>query len=147
MAQAVATATAGGDPDPKSFVPRAEFDRVSERLNTLETGTAEAKATAAVDAANDRIGAGSSLTVLKMPSAARAHILTAAVNLFDSAAILSVTITPPSAAAKIQLRVYLPYSGGTEEGTHRLLRDGTPLVSGHLLSGEAGQGNLDSFMD
>ena len=48
---AVATAKAGGDPDPKSFVPRAEFDRVSERLNTLETGTAEAKATAAVDAA------------------------------------------------------------------------------------------------
>ena len=50
IATAVAVARAGsGDPDPARFVPRSEFDALSERLNGIETGTAEAKATAAVD--------------------------------------------------------------------------------------------------
>ena len=39
----------GGEPDPSQFVPRAEFDRVSTRLNTVETERAEERATAAVD--------------------------------------------------------------------------------------------------
>jgi len=39
------------DPDPGRFVPRAEFDRVTARLNTVETARAEERATAAVDAA------------------------------------------------------------------------------------------------
>ena len=46
-----AKASAGGDPDPNAFVPRAEFDRVSERVTELETGTARADATAKVDQA------------------------------------------------------------------------------------------------
>ncbi|MDE0717156.1 MAG: hypothetical protein OXH64_04355 [Rhodospirillaceae bacterium] len=54
--QAVAAAkagggTQGGDPDPSKFVPRSEFDRVSERLTALEESGAESTATAAVDAA------------------------------------------------------------------------------------------------
>ena len=49
--EARATASASGDPDPSKFVPRAEFDRVSERLKAVEDSTAEEKATAAVDAA------------------------------------------------------------------------------------------------
>ncbi|MDE2904496.1 MAG: hypothetical protein OXQ28_00260 [Acidobacteriota bacterium] len=48
---AKASAGAGGDPDPAAFVPRAEFDRVNERLTTLETDGAAASATAAVDQA------------------------------------------------------------------------------------------------
>lgn len=50
-AVAAAKASAGGDPDPNAFVPRAEFDRVQERLTSLETDTATASATAAVDQA------------------------------------------------------------------------------------------------
>ena len=46
-----AKASAGGAPDPNAFVPRAEFDRVSERVAQLETGTATATATAKVDRA------------------------------------------------------------------------------------------------
>ena len=46
-----AAAAAGGDPDPDEFVPRAEFDRLRETLARLETEGAEARATAAVDAA------------------------------------------------------------------------------------------------
>ena len=51
--QAVATAkaSAGGDPDPAAFVPRAEFDALKGRLTTLETDGAAASATAAVDQA------------------------------------------------------------------------------------------------
>ena len=49
--EARATASASGDPDPSKFVPRAEFDRVSERLKAVEDSTAEEKATASVDAA------------------------------------------------------------------------------------------------
>ena len=45
-----ATASAR-QPDPEAYVPRAEFDRVSQRLNTVETERAEERATAAVDAA------------------------------------------------------------------------------------------------
>ena len=46
------TAAAGaGDPDPARFVPRAEFERVSERLQAVERARAEERATAAVDAA------------------------------------------------------------------------------------------------
>ena len=46
-----AAAAGGGDPDPDEFVPRAEFDRLRETLARLETEGAEARATAAVDAA------------------------------------------------------------------------------------------------
>ena len=46
-----AAAAAGGGPDPDDFVPRAEFDRLRETLARLETEGAEARATAAVDAA------------------------------------------------------------------------------------------------
>ena len=49
--EAKASATASGTPDPSKFVPRAEFDRVSERLKAVEDSGAEEKATAAVDAA------------------------------------------------------------------------------------------------
>lgn len=49
--EARATASASGDPDPSRFVPRGEFDRVSERLKAVEDSTAEEKATASVDAA------------------------------------------------------------------------------------------------
>ena len=44
-AKAAASASA---PDPAAFVPRSEFDRVSERLTALETTGAEDKATSAV---------------------------------------------------------------------------------------------------
>ena len=49
--QAVKTAKASASanaPDPAAFVPRAEFDRVSERLTALEAGTAGANAEAKV---------------------------------------------------------------------------------------------------
>ena len=96
---------------------------------------------------SDRIGAGSSLTVLKMPPQARASILTDRLALLDDGDILSVTITPPTATSKIQLRVYLPYASGAESGAHRLLRDNQALVSGHLLGGQANTLRSDSFMD
>ena len=54
IATAVAAAragTGGGDPDPEKFVPRSEFNALSERLKGIETAGAEATATAAVDAA------------------------------------------------------------------------------------------------
>ena len=51
VATAKASANAGGAPDPAAFVPRAEFDAVKERLAAVETNTAEASATAAVDQA------------------------------------------------------------------------------------------------
>ena len=38
-------------PNPGEFVPRAEFDRVSTRLNTLETERTDERATAAVNVA------------------------------------------------------------------------------------------------
>lgn len=41
----------GNDPDPSAYVPRAEFDRVREQLNTLSKDTAERSAKEAVDAA------------------------------------------------------------------------------------------------
>ena len=65
---AIATAVAdtGGSADPTKFVPRAEFDRISQRLTELETSGAEEKAAAAVDAA---IAAG------KFPPATRDHYL------------------------------------------------------------------------
>ena len=44
-----AASAGGGNPDPSQFVPRAEFDRVSQRLNTVETERTEERATAAVD--------------------------------------------------------------------------------------------------
>ena len=50
-AKAAAAAKAGGTPDPEKFVPRTEFDAVSERLKTLETKGATDAATAAVDQA------------------------------------------------------------------------------------------------
>ena len=52
---AAAKASTTGAVDPNAFVPRAEFDRVAVRLNTLETTRGEEKATAAVD---DAIKAG-----------------------------------------------------------------------------------------
>ena len=66
IATAVARSNTGGDPDPTKFVPRAEFDRVSQRLTSLETASVEEKATAAVDRA---IRAG------KFPPATREHYL------------------------------------------------------------------------
>ncbi len=52
---AAQAARAGGAPDPTAFVPRAEFDRVATRLNTLEAERTGERATAAVD---DAIKAG-----------------------------------------------------------------------------------------
>ena len=51
---AAARAGPGGevsDPDPNCFVPRAEFDRVTARLNTVESERGAERALAAVDAA------------------------------------------------------------------------------------------------
>lgn len=48
---AKASAGAGGEPDPAAFVPRAEFDRVQDRLTAVETTGSEERATAAVDQA------------------------------------------------------------------------------------------------
>ncbi len=51
---AAARAGPGGvvsDPDPNRFVPRAEFDRVTARLNTVESERGAERALAAVDAA------------------------------------------------------------------------------------------------
>lgn len=95
----------------------------------------------------DAVESGSSLAVLRMPSSVVADILTARQSLTDSAEILSVTITPPSATAKIQLRTYLPYASGTEDGAHRLLRGGVAIASGNLLSGKVAGTLADSFMD
>ena len=52
-ATAVATAKANpdGDPDPKAFVPRAQYDALAKRVTNLEDGHSEASAKAAVDAA------------------------------------------------------------------------------------------------
>lgn len=50
-AKARADAKPEGDPDPNAFVPRAQYDALAKRVDTLETGTAEASATAAVDEA------------------------------------------------------------------------------------------------
>ncbi|WP_420585826.1 phage protease [Ruegeria sp.] len=44
---------ADADPDPAQFVPRAEFDRVSASLTSLQTERVEERATAAVDAATE----------------------------------------------------------------------------------------------
>ncbi len=52
---AAQAARAGGAPDPTAFVPRAEFDRVAARLNTLQAERTGERATAAVD---DAIKAG-----------------------------------------------------------------------------------------
>jgi phage I-like protein len=53
IAAAVATARAGGggDPDPSKYVPRSEFDQVKTALATLQSESAEEKATAAADEA------------------------------------------------------------------------------------------------
>ena len=50
MAEKTATAVAD-TPDPKDWVPRAEFDRVAKRLEKVETARAEEAAQTAVDAA------------------------------------------------------------------------------------------------
>ena len=48
---AVKAAASAQKPDPNAYVPRAEFDRVSERLNAVEAERTEERATAAVDGA------------------------------------------------------------------------------------------------
>ena len=48
---AKAAASAAGDADPTSFVPRSEFDKLQERLASVENGSAQASATAKVDQA------------------------------------------------------------------------------------------------
>ena len=49
---AAAAAAAGGDgPDPKQWVPRAEFDRAAKRLETVETERADERAATAVSEA------------------------------------------------------------------------------------------------
>ena len=51
-AEAAALAAAGADtPDPRQWVPRAEFDRAARRLETVETERAGERARAAVEAA------------------------------------------------------------------------------------------------
>ena len=51
VASAVKTARASASPEPGAFVPRAEFDAIASRLAAVESGTAQATATAAVDQA------------------------------------------------------------------------------------------------
>lgn len=51
IAEKVKSAAAGSQPDPSAFVPRSEFDRVTARLDEIESTGATDRATAAVDQA------------------------------------------------------------------------------------------------
>lgn len=133
IATAVAAARAGstGDPDPAQFVPRADFDRVAQRLSAIETEGAEAKATAAVDKA---------ISEGRFAPASRDHYLAWArkdLAAFEAAAAATPAMVRPGATVP----------GGAPDPDADLTADETAVCAAMGVTPEAFKASRKTLLD